>query len=261
MVDKAYFGRQLKKFCGGFESKRGKIDGKNVTKYKGLIFHESESNAAIEALRQSVSQVDPRHSQVNLRKEEEEQVQKISISQVSQANTWIEILERFGQSSLRKEPQNSPGKENGNLPEIPTLPEKTPSNEPVGEEPTRENPETLPETKTIEADLKQAEERALEKEAHDREQAAKYTIKRPKSYSDMISLLPKEGSTKEETAILTAMRGLLARGIGPRIDFLAKDTKLPEATIKAILDRSDGIRKDDSSPAGIVVYLPSEASA
>jgi hypothetical protein len=113
----------------------------------------------------------------------------------------------------------------------------------------------------IEADLQWAEEQKREKEAHDREQATKYTIKRPKSYSDLISLLPKEGSTKEETAIFMAMRGLLARGIGPRIDFLAKDTKLPESTIKEILDRSDGIRKDDSSPAGIVIYLPSEASA
>jgi hypothetical protein len=42
---------------------------------------------------------------------------------------------------------------------------------------------------------------------------------------------------------------------------LAKDTKLPEATIKAILDSSHEIRKDDSSPAGIVVYLPVEALA
>ncbi len=112
----------------------------------------------------------------------------------------------------------------------------------------------------IEAELQRAEELRREKEEHDREQAAKYT-KQPKSYSDMIPLLPKEGSTKEETAIFMAMRGLLARGIGPRIDFLAKDTKLPEATIKEILDRSDRIRKDESSPAGIVVYLPSEASA
>jgi hypothetical protein len=117
------------------------------------------------------------------------------------------------------------------------------------------------ERSSIKAELQRAEDRAREKEDHAKEQAAKYTTKRPKAYSEMIPLLPKEGSTKEETAIFTAMRGLLARGIGPRIDFLAKDTKLPEVTIKEILDRSDGIRKDDSSPAGIVVYLPSEAPA
>jgi hypothetical protein len=42
---------------------------------------------------------------------------------------------------------------------------------------------------------------------------------------------------------------------------LVKETGLLEATIKAYLDIATWIRKGDSSPAGIVVYLPVEVKA
>jgi hypothetical protein len=105
------------------------------------------------------------------------------------------------------------------------------------------------------------EEQNQSRDEHFREEAAKYAQKRPKSYSDMIPLIPKEGVTQEETSVFRSMRELLVRGIGPRIDFLARDTQLPEATIQEILDRSNWIKKDESSSAGIVVYLPVEAEA
>jgi hypothetical protein len=49
--------------------------------------------------------------------------------------------------------------------------------------------------------------------------------------------------------------------MAPRIDFLVKETGLPKESIESYLNSAQWIRKDDSSPAGIVVYLPMEAEA
>jgi len=114
---------------------------------------------------------------------------------------------------------------------------------------------------TIEADLQRAEEQRLEKEAHDRAQAAKYTGKRPKSYSEMAGSVPFDTSSPEAVKICRSIRGQLMKGIAPRIDFLVKETELPKESIEGYLNSAPWIRKDDSSPAGIVVYLPLEASA
>jgi hypothetical protein len=91
--------------------------------------------------------------------------------------------------------------------------------------------------------------------------AAKYAKKRPKSYSEMAGSVPFDTSSPEAEMICRAARGQLMKGMAPRIEFLVKDTGLPEATIQTYLNSAPWVRKDESSPAGIVVYLPSEASA
>lgn len=113
---------------------------------------------------------------------------------------------------------------------------------------------------SIEADLQRAEEQRREKEAHhDRAQVAKYAGKRPKSYSEMAGSVPFDTSSQEAVKICRSFRGQLMKGIAPRIDFLVKETELSKEFIEGYLNSAPWIRKDDSSPAGIVVYLPLEA--
>lgn len=123
------------------------------------------------------------------------------------------------------------------------------------------DPVVRKESSTIEADLQRTEEQRREKEAHDRAQAAKYTGKRPKSYSEMARSVPFDTSSPEAVKICRSFRGQLMKGIAPRIEFLVKETGLPKESIESYLNNAPWIRKDESSPAGIVVYLPSEASA
>jgi hypothetical protein len=150
VVDKAYFGRQLKMFCGGFEPKRGKDkDRKSTTEYKSLVFDSKGCKAAIEALQLSMSHDVSSMSQVDLKEEEKEQCQKLSMSLVSQVNMWNEIKEKFGENSLRKEPQNSKGKESTKLTETPETPETSAPVELVESEPTRDMSGTLPETAPV----------------------------------------------------------------------------------------------------------------
>ena len=123
------------------------------------------------------------------------------------------------------------------------------------------DPVVRKESGTIEAELLRAEEQRREKEVHEREQAAKYAKKQPKSYSELARSVPSDTSSPEAEKICRAARGLLMKGMAPRIDFLVSDTGLPETTIQTYMDSAPWVRKDDSSPAGIVVYLPSEALA
>ena len=81
------------------------------------------------------------------------------------------------------------------------------------------------------------------------------------SYAEMASWVPPDNSSPEAAKIIRAFCILLMRGDAPRVDLLAEKTGLPEVTVQAYLDDAHWIRKDDSSPAGIVVYLPMEASA
>lgn len=115
--------------------------------------------------------------------------------------------------------------------------------------------------RSIEAELMQAEVRAREKEARDRALAAKYTGKRPRFYSELAGSVPYDISSPEAEKICRSFRGQLMRGIAPRIDFLVKETGLPKELIEHYLDGAPWVRKDESSPAGIVVYLPVGASA
>jgi hypothetical protein len=123
------------------------------------------------------------------------------------------------------------------------------------------DPVVRKESGIIEADFQRAEEQRREKEVHDKAQAAKYTGKQPKSYSEMAGSVPFDTSSPEAVKICRSFRGQLLKGIAPRIDFLVKETGLPKEFIESYLNGAPWVRKDESSPAGIVVYLPSEASA
>jgi len=112
----------------------------------------------------------------------------------------------------------------------------------------------------IKADLLQAEEERKAKEAHAGEQAAKYIKKRFRSYSDMAGSVPYDTSSSEAEKICRSFRGQLMKGIAPRLDFLIKDTGLSINAIEGYLSSASWVLKDDSSPGGIVVYLPVEAS-
>jgi P4 family phage/plasmid primase-like protien len=270
VVDIRYFGKQLKKFCGGFEPKRGKTkDRKSTSEYRGLIFDNNKCKEALEALQLSMSHSVSMMSQSNLNEEEKEQSQQIRMSQLSQSiRLWNEIIERFGlissqtSQTSQKEPQNTTEIEKENLIETIETIETSASSEPVGREPNRDTTETLIETKpTIEADILRAEEERKAKEDHARELAAKYTKKRIRSYSEMARSVPFDTSSPEAVKICRSFRGLLTKGMAPRIDFLVKETGLPKESIEGYLNSAPWIRKDDSSPAGIVVYLPLEASA
>lgn len=106
--------------------------------------------------------------------------------------------------------------------------------------------------------LKSAEvdEQDRAKEEHFRKQAAKHGPTWPKSYSDMAGRVPYDTSSPEAEKICRSFRGQLVKGIAPRIDFLTTETGLPKEFIEGYLNSASWIRKDDSSPAGIVVYLP-----
>jgi hypothetical protein len=180
VVNIRYFGRQLKKFCGGFEPKRGKTkDRKSTTEYKGLIFDNIKYKAALEALQKSMSPCVSIKSLSNLNEEEREQSQKITMSLLSQSSIWNEIIENFGETSIRKEPQNSLYKEDPiSIETIETI-ETSISSEPAKGEPNRYRSETLIETSTLKADLLHAEKQAEAKEKHFRKFAEEHTGKLP----------------------------------------------------------------------------------
>jgi len=125
---------------------------------------------------------------------------------------------------------------------------------------------------SIETDLLQAEEQTRAKEEHFRKVAVEHTgpkldppkrvgTKKILSYSEMAGFVPYDTSSSETEKICRSFRGQLMKGMAPRIDFLVKETELPKESIEGYLNSAPWIRKDDSSPAGIVVYLPVEALA
>jgi P4 family phage/plasmid primase-like protien len=184
VVDRAYFGRQLKKFCGGLASKQGKTkDRRSITMYKGLIFDQNKYQAAIGALQISMSEVCPKMSEVCLRKENRILGQQITMSEVSEVDVWNEILRRFRdhpKDDVQKEDENLSGRESVNLPQTPKTPQTSIAGELVEKESTSDKPKTLPQTHQIEAELQQAEERAAEKEKHFTAKASKPKPKSPK---------------------------------------------------------------------------------
>jgi len=132
--------------------------------------------------------------------------------------------------------------------------------------------EDEPAEQTITADLLRAEERRKKKEEHFRKVAEEHTdpkldppqragTKKILSYSEMAGFVPYDTSSSETEKICRSFRGQLMKGMAPRIDFLVKETELPKESIEDYLNSAPWIRKDDSSPAGIVVYLPVEALA
>lgn len=162
VVDKAYFGRQLKKFCDGVTPKQGKgKDRKTQTEYKGLKFDQNKYQAAIEALRKSMSEECPKMSEVV---SEEQSSQKISMSEVSEVNLWNDIKKRFGE--LPKEDKSLYGGESAKIPQTSQTPQTSIASEPVEDLPTPDKPKTIPQTKTIEAKLQQVEEARKQREEH-----------------------------------------------------------------------------------------------
>ena len=139
VVDKAYFGRQLKKFCGGFAPKQGKdANRKTQTEYKGLKFGENRYQAALKTL---MSEVCPKMSEVV---SEVDKSQQISMSEVSEVNVWNEIKEKFGE--LPKEKNSSYKERDVKIPQTPQTPQTSASSELVDGEPTSDIGQTLPQT-------------------------------------------------------------------------------------------------------------------
>jgi putative DNA primase/helicase len=93
VVDNAHFGRQLKKFCGGSAPKQGKDkDRKTQTEYKGLIFNKESYEKEFKKLQDAVSETCLKKSEVL---SEEENSQQIAMSEVSEVNIWIKVIEKF----------------------------------------------------------------------------------------------------------------------------------------------------------------------
>ena len=99
VVDSRPFGKILKRFCGGLEPKRGKTKGKDrksTTEYKGLNFDSTRCKMVIEELKKGVS--------IGLYKSQSmsllENDQQITMSLLSQCNSWKEIYENFNSFSI-----------------------------------------------------------------------------------------------------------------------------------------------------------------
>ncbi|HNV37130.1 MAG TPA: hypothetical protein PKL79_08940, partial [Rectinema sp.] len=148
VVDIRYFGRQIKKFCGGSEPKRGKNkERKSTSEYKGLIFDNQRYNEIIKSLKLSMSQSVSIMFQSNYNEEENEKSQQISMSQLSQSNLWNEIIEKFGSESQGKNLQNSMWKEKANLIETIETTETSIASSFESVDSNRDKTETLIETK------------------------------------------------------------------------------------------------------------------
>ncbi len=99
VVDEAYFGRYVKRQCGGIDPKRKTVDGKKVRYYPGLLFDEDKLNAAIEAIdkeRTGTDQYGPVEDQYN-------SIKTNSISgtgPVGPVKLWNSLIERFGNSEI-----------------------------------------------------------------------------------------------------------------------------------------------------------------
>jgi len=98
VVNKVYFGRQLKRFCGGIEPRRGtnKDTQKRTTDYQGLLFDSSKYQSVLKALRLSFVREQTGNVQVKYKKEEEKEDLQITNVQVIQVNVWIDFIARFG---------------------------------------------------------------------------------------------------------------------------------------------------------------------
>lgn len=135
VVDEAYFGRYLKRFCDGRSSVRGKdADGKNYTTYPGLMFDKEAAIETIESMLIDFSG-SRKYSQVDLKYKYSNMDNPTTISHVSHEELWKSILKRFGSldSAYREEFYQT-----GVLPEIH---EKTTTGDGEIEDATREIPE------------------------------------------------------------------------------------------------------------------------
>ena len=104
-VDSGYFGKLLKKFCGGFEPKKGKktVGTKRVQvkSYRGLYFDEAECQKVLTTLRtgfkeESVYGVHTEGTGVST----DENAPLVTMSIVSIENQWKEIVKKYSDISL-----------------------------------------------------------------------------------------------------------------------------------------------------------------
>jgi hypothetical protein len=158
VIDIRYFGRQLKKFCGGSDPKRGKDKArKNTTLYKGLIFDENKYQVELDALKLSMSQGVSVVPQLNINEERESKRQCISMSQLSQSKLWNELLERFGNPpEPKKEEDLLSKKESANLTDLSEITETSQAIESFCEEPIRETSEIARDKSKISTETKEA---------------------------------------------------------------------------------------------------------
>ena len=163
VVDVRYFGKQLKTFCGGLETKQGKdSDRKNIRLYRRLNFDGRKYEAALEALQLSMSSSCPQESSSCLHENEEEKSQQITMSSLSSSNLWIEILKSFGDNTLHSSYRE---KKPNFMKNTRTM--KTPtSGDGVDCNPHEDILKTPMKTNPIEDDLLRAKEQRRAKEEH-----------------------------------------------------------------------------------------------
>jgi hypothetical protein len=194
VVDIRYFGRQLKKFCGGFEPKRGKTnDRKSTREYKRLNFDRKRCDEVLKALSISIS------NNVSVMSPLKES-QQITMSPLSPSNLWNEIIQKFGNSPSG--PKSPILTRVENLMETMETTETSRAGEPVGEEPVGDISETQPEpseTNSIKADLHRAEEQRKAEEARDQQQAAKHSKKTPPTAPVKVHILAQDGYRTQVT--------------------------------------------------------------
>lgn len=136
VVDEAYFGRYLKRFCDGRSSVRGKdADGKNYTTYPGLMFDKEAAIETIESMLIDFSG-SRKYSQVDLKYKYSNMDNPTTISHVSHEELWKSILKRFGSLDSR-----SYRREFCQTGVLPTIHEKTTTGDGKIEDATREIPE------------------------------------------------------------------------------------------------------------------------
>jgi len=122
VVDEAYFGRYLKRFCNGKTPYRGKDEnGKNYTAYTGLLFDDKAAIADTKAMVSGFSS-SLKYSEVDLKKNIPKKGHSIAFSDVSEVELWNSILKRFGSISLDSgmvSPYREEYSKNGDLLQIP----------------------------------------------------------------------------------------------------------------------------------------------
>lgn len=101
VVNEAYFGRYLKRFCDGRASVRPKIEGKNVSVYPGLLFYDDKVSECIEAIVAGFSGI-RKQSQVDLKQIYTTNDRSTTISQASQV-MWDNLVHKAGNSLYREE--------------------------------------------------------------------------------------------------------------------------------------------------------------
>lgn len=163
VVDIRYFGKLLKDFCGGVESKKGKDkDRKSIRLYKRLNFDSTKYNAALKVLRISMSPSGLQVSPSGLH----DGSSNDTVVSMSPLKVWNDVYRVFGGIS------SPPYKEETEIfMETMGTMETSTSGGGVDSDPHGDYMETFMETNSIKDELLQAEEQRREKNEHFSEKA------------------------------------------------------------------------------------------